>query len=51
MKVKVVVEISADEMAEKRECYGDGWTNEQILFEQIYESGDCYLQNIEVKIV
>jgi hypothetical protein len=51
MKVRVVIEIPADEMAEMRECYGEGWTNEQVLFEQIYESADSYLQNIEVKIV
>ena len=51
MKVKVVVEVSAEEMAEIREFYGDGWTDEDIMFERINENYDDLMQNIEVKII
>ena len=50
MKIKVVVEVSADEMNDIRQYYGESWTNEQIMFERIMENGDSYLQNIEVKV-
>ena len=51
MKVKVVVEISADEMAEIREFYEDGWSNEDIMYERINDNYDDLMQNIEVKII
>ena len=51
MKVKVVVEVSAEEMAEIRKFYGDSWTNEQIMFERIDENYVDVMQNIEVKII
>ena len=51
MKVKVVVEVPAEEMAAIREFYGDGWTDEDIMFERINENYDDLMQNIEVKII
>ena len=51
MKVKVVVEVSAEEMAEIREFYGDDWTDENIMFERINENYTDVMQNIEVKII
>ena len=51
MKVKVVVEVSAEEMAGIREFYGDDWTDEDIMFERINENYDDLMQNIEVKII
>ena len=52
MKVKVVVEVSAEEMAEIRgEFYGDGWSNEDIMYELIDENYDDLMQDIEVKII
>ena len=50
MKVRVIVEISEEEMNEYRDGYGEDWTNEQIMFENIYDSADSYLQDIEVII-
>ena len=51
MKVKIVVEVSAEEMAEIRENYGDCCTDEQNIAEVIYENIGDYLQDIEVKII
>ena len=51
MKVKVVVEVSTEEMAEIRKFYGDSWTNEEIMFERSDENYVDVMQNIEVKII
>ena len=50
MKVRVIVEIPEEEMNEFRDGYGEGWTDEDIVFENIYADADSYLQNIEVII-
>ena len=50
MKVRVIVEIPEEEMNELRDGYGEGWTDEDIVFENIYADADSYLQNIEVII-
>ena len=50
MKVRVIVEISEEEMNELRDGYEEGWTNEEIMFENIYVNAESYLQNIEVII-
>lgn len=50
MKVRVIVEISEEEMNEYRDGYDEDWTNEQIMFENIYDNADNYLQDIEIII-
>ena len=39
-----------EEMNEYRDGYGEDWTNEQIMFENIYNYADSYLQDLEVII-
>ena len=50
MKVRVIVEISEEEMNEFRDKYEEGWTDEEIMFENIYVNADSYLQDIEIII-
>ena len=50
MKVKVIVEIPEEEMNEFRNRYEEGWTDEEIIFENIYVNANSYLQDIEIII-
>ena len=51
MKVKVIVEMTAEEITEMKSGFYADWDIENILFERISENDDYYLQDIEVKVV